>query len=735
MTDELNGGKSEFARLQKLASKKRFAELDAEWTRSVEEELVAPAFLISVLEKLSHAGDVEQAESMLWFLLTERAERKGAAAGLSVAKAAVESFPDSGVLREETAALYRAAHPDFPGIEPLTEVTVAQKDLALPAAVARIEKFLAFRPGSYVLDPDRGEPGRVDGFDVDARALRVSFEHDAATYDAAAVDALEGLGGDDFRALLVFDPAKLAALADEDPGELVTGVLRAFGPRLTFKQFKGRLAGVVPAASWAAWWAAARPRLQRAPWVDVADKAQPAFSLRSHPIAYEDILKAQFNSAPTAEAKLVGTLAYLDEVDKGAFANTDLLAFYARQLGRLHDERCEAEPAAALAALAVAAELHRKHPDPAPEPNQPVEPLVPGPSDLTLFLSPIHTDKVSVLMLELLRRELPGRWADICVAALPGCSQGGCEWIATQLAAERAADLHRAADEILARPARHARALVWLWRTVCGGGHREMVADVDPVAVALALFSAASALGRGAARSQEDQQHLLPQVRAAISLRDYGPLHIVLKEADEERAQRIKTSIDRHTGLSDSACHRVRDVLRGTHPGLFAEHVDPWDEDAVYTTEAGLQKRRGELQHLVSIKLAEASKAVGTAADRGDLSENAEWVAAKEERDRLAQRAGRMQEELNKARIVTREMMQSETVTIGSAVEARDLATDQVETLVFLGPWDADHERNVYSYRARIGLAFMGKSVGDRVTLQADDDERTWEVVAIRPAT
>ena len=140
-----------------------------------------------------------------------------------------------------------------------------------------------------------------------------------------------------------------------------------------------------------------------------------------------------------------------------------------------------------------------------------------------------------------------------------------------------------------------------------------------------------------------------------------------------------------------------------------------------------------ELSHLVNVKMAEASKAVGAAAALGDLSENAEWTAAKEERDRIAARATRMQEEISKARIITPGAARGETVTIGSSVRARDLSNDVVETMTFLGPWDADHDRNIYSYRAKLGLAFMGKRPGDRVNLSTDGGEHRWEIVEVRP--
>lgn len=734
MSGQQSEGRAEAVKLQKLASKKRFDELEAAWTEAIESDAVEPGDLFFVLDTVMRGGDAEQADSLLWFLLTDRAERKGAVDALNIARSAAESFPQSAVLREELLSLYRAAHADIPEIGTFAEITISQEDVPLPAAVQRIEKLLVLRPGTCVLDAARDEVGRVAGFDGDTKTVEVSFEEGARAYDAASTDDLELLAADDFRALFIFEPEKLSGLAEDDPGELVTRVLRAFGPRLTFGGLRSRLAGVVPKDAWSKWWAMAKPRLQRAPWVEMSEKAQPTFALRSTPIAYEDILKAQFNGASSSEEKLVVVLDYLGETAGGAGANPGLLEFFGAQLAKLSDTLGGAEPAAAIGALALTRELHTRLPDRVGAPGHELEPLL-SDKDLSTLMRPIRNDKLARLVLAFARDALPSRWCEVYAALMPGCSPAGCGLIAGELsAAGRAEDVRDAVARILAYPDRYASALTWLWRVTCAGGVSAIPGEVDRVAVALALFSAAASLGRGASRSRPDRQHLLSQVRAAVSARDYEPLREVLAGADEHRLRRIKDSVERHTGLSESACQRVHEILRRAHPDLFVEHVEPWQEDAVYSTEAGLRRRQEQLSHLVTVKLVEASKAVGKAAEMGDLSENAEWTAALQERDRLATRAEQMQEDINKVRIITHEMAESESVTVGSTVQARDLKTGQVETYTFLGPWDADHDEGVYSYQAKLGLAFMGKSVGDRVTLQADRDERAWEIVEVRPA-
>ena len=126
-----------------------------------------------------------------------------------------------------------------------------------------------------------------------------------------------------------------------------------------------------------------------------------------------------------------------------------------------------------------------------------------------------------------------------------------------------------------------------------------------------------------------------------------------------------------------------------------------------------------------------ALPAIGAAADHGDLSENAEFTAALEQRDRLTERIGVIEQELGRAGVIDPASVPTDHVGVGSGVRARNLATGETETFRFLGPWTADPDEGLYFYRAPLSLAFMGKQPGEQVTFGAGPDARRWEVLEI----
>jgi len=170
------------------------------------------------------------------------------------------------------------------------------------------------------------------------------------------------------------------------------------------------------------------------------------------------------------------------------------------------------------------------------------------------------------------------------------------------------------------------------------------------------------------------------------------------------------------------------------HPVPLTKNVPPWEEDVIYTTQAAFRARQKEFEELVHVKLPQNSAAIGAAAALGDVSDNAEFQSALEERGRLTERANAMQADLVKAKPIPRIMALSETANIGTTVRARRLSTGREETLTFLGPWDAQAEKGIYYYKAPLALAFLGKAVGETVTLRMESGEERWEILEVKPA-
>ena len=153
--------------------------------------------------------------------------------------------------------------------------------------------------------------------------------------------------------------------------------------------------------------------------------------------------------------------------------------------------------------------------------------------------------------------------------------------------------------------------------------------------------------------------------------------------------------------------------------------------DIVYVTQEGLEKMKEELHQLVAIERPKASNAIGEAREKGDLSENAEYDAAKEAQGLLELRISKLQDAIGNARVLDPNQIDLSKVSVLSKVKIKNikLKKDFVYTLVSEN--EADLKQMKISVKSPIGSALLGKTVGDKVEVQTPGGVIPMEILEI----
>jgi transcription elongation factor GreA len=151
----------------------------------------------------------------------------------------------------------------------------------------------------------------------------------------------------------------------------------------------------------------------------------------------------------------------------------------------------------------------------------------------------------------------------------------------------------------------------------------------------------------------------------------------------------------------------------------------------VYLTDEGLENLHQELDHLVSVKRPALADRLHKAIQQGDLSENADYITAKEEQGFLEGRIQQIEVMLRHAVIIV-ENGPSEEVTLGSRVTVVEEGFDKAETFRIIGPAEADPIKGNVSNESPLGRALLGHRVGDTVTVEAPAGEIIFRITAIQ---
>ncbi len=720
------------AELTRLARKGKFDELQSAWMDAVAEPDLDVERLVQVAGQVAERGREELAETLVWFLVDALRERGEHGRALRAGDSGARLLPESSLLRQLVCDLWAEEHAGQAGIEELIALTVADRSLPLDQAVEAMEKMMSLRPGDYVVDSRRGTVGRVQTLDLERRGLVIATDDGQKVYGPGLVGRLEPTEEDDFRALCAFERERLERLAGEDPEELVRLALTTLDKRMEQRRLRLYLEPVV--GSWSKWWSAARGALRRSSVIGMTEGRSPSLFLRSKPLSHGQRLQRKFDAAESPLERLAQALHIAREAEQHGRIEPEVLAGVAERLAEVARRRAAGRPALAVGAAAVLDALARQG-----EAAQVFETLPEGAVRAAMVapeaVAACLTDpEVLLCAVAYLRRREPDLWPQFAAALMPLAPREACAGVAGQLRAAGAGAARAEGErEILGRPDAHPGALAWLWRE-CASAAGGPEAELAPVAVAIEALNALAGLVRAADLSEDARRERIAELRNALFVRDGRPLRDALERARPEQVAAVKSLGERNPALTPAMQEHLSRMLQAIRPVLFEKEVPPWEEELTYSTQAGIERRKRELEQIVHERLPQVIREIGQAAGFGDISDNAEYQSAVQERGRLAERATRLQEEIAEARLITPEMAaEAEHVTIGSRVTARNLATDELETFTFLGPWEASPEQRIYAYNAPLGREFMGREVGETVTVRIGLDERAWQVVSVEP--
>ncbi len=150
-----------------------------------------------------------------------------------------------------------------------------------------------------------------------------------------------------------------------------------------------------------------------------------------------------------------------------------------------------------------------------------------------------------------------------------------------------------------------------------------------------------------------------------------------------------------------------------------------------YYTKEGLKKLRDELNHLKDVERPRASQAIADARDKGDLSENAEYDAAKEAQGLLELQIAKLEATLANARIIDESQLDTSKVLIHSTAEVKNTANGMTMKYKLVAQSEADLQAGKISVDSPIGKGLLGKSKGDLAEIQVPNGIITLEILTI----
>lgn len=681
--------------LSTLLSEKRYADIEAAWRDALADPVEEEEFLLVAARGLSRAGQKSRLQTLAG--ATEAALRTMAASDPAVAKvrwnllkeavrAAATPSTSEGFHKLFEEAI-TAAYPNTPSLTSLLgkfKFREAKDPADGLLRIERVEKWIPFEVGRCFTMAGRGA-GRVVETNFALDSVRMDFEKakGIAVPIGVAAKSLVPLPEGHFLNEKLTDPATVAKATMAEPSAALKRILESFGRALTVAEVKEAVLGLVPEESWASWWTAAKKhpnvvmhgtgKNSTVEWSHSADAAEDALFTRFEKASLKDkldLFKKNAKRSPALEGRLAVTLA--EEARKN-HAKDPSRAFEIATL-------LERTPGITLPFSA--------------------EELVPDdPAPLLLQIGDRQTRE---RLLELYARKRPDR-ASIAIADWFFKEEDvrTIEALDRRLA-EIDPDTHeRTLDKLLKSPRSGPRAFLWFAQKATTDD--ALRARLTPNVLAR-LLDAVSWDELGASRSKVREMFDRTAL-AAIWIR---------KHASLEDARTFLDALSRHHELEP---HR-RDALVAAAEMKFPNLRKGVDETFFVTPES-LEAKRLELERILKVEIPENTKGIALAAAEGDLSENFEYKARRDKQQLLSARAGKIQDELTKARALDPAAIDTSEVRPGTRVTLR--GQNGSKTVTLLGPWDSKPEEGVYSYLSDLGKALLGKTEGEAALVLGEE--------------
>ena len=148
-------------------------------------------------------------------------------------------------------------------------------------------------------------------------------------------------------------------------------------------------------------------------------------------------------------------------------------------------------------------------------------------------------------------------------------------------------------------------------------------------------------------------------------------------------------------------------------------------------TADGLSKLKSELENLRNYQRPNIIKAIAEAREHGDLSENAEYHAAREKQSFIEGRISELENKISRAEVIDTSSLDNSRVVFGATVKITDLSNDETHTYKIVGVDEADIENNLISVSAPLGRAMINKSLDDVIEVVTPSGTKEYQINTI----
>lgn len=588
---------------------------------------------------------------------------------------------------------------------------------------ADAEKISKLEPGTIVQHKSWGI-GRITEWDLLGDRIGIDFEGKAghSMKLGFAATSLDILPADHLLARRLSDLAGLQAMAKDNAPALVELALKSSGNSVSLDGLEALLKGkIVPDADYKRWWENAKKALKSHRHIVVPTKRADNLVLRDQGEKPSTVMVTSFLGARDLKGKLTALASIQQDIDLFEDAKTDLIPVF-QDISDTVRKSFKLNLKESLQLLLARDELIENLAGAsAPLGSMKIADLI---CETRATLADAIKSFASANLARIYRafpEAFPNRaWVPEILNHLTKTGGKAVAEIAVVLDANDELDvLADALKKSLRNRLLSADLLIWMARE--RRGLAESVFDIDLGHAILGVIE--NDHMEGGPKRTGRLQTLLSEDGTLIGE--------MVKDAEEDDVRLFAKRILGGSSFDELTRRSLMARIIKARPemeAMMAENAAPRQDDSLIVSWESLERKKKELEDLVTVKIPDNKREIQIARAEGDLRENGGYKAARDQQAVLLRMQGKYEREIRHARGTDFADTPTDKVGIGTVVQLFDIATGTPETLTILGAWDGDLEKNIISYLSDSAKALIGRAPGEEVDLPADSSHGTRRV-------
>jgi len=650
---------------------------------------------------------------------------------ITVLKQILEYDNDDRQARKDITECFRKKYAGHSQLEDYVRIaSLAQGPRNVKEAIQDFEKHIAFDKGNFVFHRTWGV-GRIASVQGDDIIIDFAKQRSHSMSLKMAINALQTLSKNHIWVLkATWKKEKLYEKVKNDFVWTLKTVIKSFGNSCDIKRIKAELVpSVLTASEWTTWSTKARDVLRNDPSFGLSPENADIFMVRERPISVEEKIYNEFKAARNFfdRAQTIRNYASQKEAEMDTEYFTEMFSYFAgfiKSYSQVNEQ--------VIASYLLVKDLIAQYPYLGTGIKINFMDLFEGIDDTAELFINLKDQKLKEEFLKHIQLYIPG-WADIYIRLFPRFPLNS---IIYSLQKEGHGDkLTALAANCFENFRDNRESVVWLFKNMSNEQwFKKANIPFEKQLITLIHVLDISYREIENRRDTAENRKLNKQVYNILFKEDV--INNYIDTADTETITRIYTFINDVKDLDPADKMHLRNRILKKYPDFkfFGVEEKKVTTLGLWVTFPKYQEKQKQLAHIIEVDIPANSKEIEAALLHGDLSENAEYKAAKEKQTQLNSMVTKLNGDMDRAQLFDPSLVNTSRVSFGTKVTLLDRNSGNREEYSILGPWESDPDNRIISYLSPLGGAMLNKTVGDDVDFSAKDEKVSYTVEAITSA-